>query len=89
MPLKAAERRAEILKILCRRRYETISVLAAEFNVSERTIRRDIKRALAYEIFDFFSCGHDLHCALASGDDGSGGICETKYFIKFIFRVDL
>lgn len=43
MQLKAAERRAEILKILCRRRYETISVLAAEFNVSERTIRRDIE----------------------------------------------
>ena len=41
--MKAAERRAEILKILCRRRYETISVLAAEFNVSERTIRRDIE----------------------------------------------
>ena len=43
MQLKAAERRAEILKILCRRRYETISVLAAEFNDSERTIRRDIE----------------------------------------------
>ena len=37
-----AERRSAILKTLCRRRYETISNLATEFDVSERTIRRDI-----------------------------------------------
>lgn len=36
------ERRNAILKALCRRRCETISNLAAEFDVSERTIRRDI-----------------------------------------------
>ena len=36
------ERRTAILKALCRRRYETISNLAIEFEVSERTIRRDI-----------------------------------------------
>lgn len=36
------ERRNAILKALCRRRYETISNLATEFDVSERTIRRDI-----------------------------------------------
>lgn len=36
------ERRSAILKALCRRRYETISNLATEFEVSERTIRRDI-----------------------------------------------
>ena len=38
-----AERRNEILKLLCRRRYETISNLAFEFGVSDRTIRRDIE----------------------------------------------
>ena len=38
----ALERRRLLLKLLCRRRYETISNLATEFNVSERTIRRDI-----------------------------------------------
>ena len=38
-----AERRNAILKALCRRRYETISNLATEFDVSERTIRRDIE----------------------------------------------
>lgn len=38
-----AERRDEILKLLCRRRHETIPNLAFEFGVSERTIRRDIE----------------------------------------------
>ncbi len=37
-----AERRNEIMKKLCRRRYDTIANLASEFGVSERTIRRDI-----------------------------------------------
>ena len=37
-----AERRYEIMKILCRRRYETIRNLASEFGVSMRTIQRDI-----------------------------------------------
>lgn len=38
-----AERRTAILKLLCRRRHDTISNLASEFGVSERTIRRDIE----------------------------------------------
>lgn len=38
-----AERRIELLKVLCRRRYETIANLASEFGVSKRTIRRDIE----------------------------------------------
>ena len=38
-----AERRAEIMRILCRRRHETISKLAEEFGVSTRTIQRDIE----------------------------------------------
>lgn len=38
-----AERRDEIIKLLCRRRHETIPNLAFEFGVSERTIRRDIE----------------------------------------------
>ena len=38
-----AERRAAIIKILCRRRHETMMNLALEFGVSERTIRRDIE----------------------------------------------
>lgn len=38
-----AERRIEIMRILCRRRYEKISNLAQEFGVSKRTISRDIE----------------------------------------------
>lgn len=38
-----AERRYEIMKTLCRRRYETIRNLAFEFGVSTRTIQRDIE----------------------------------------------
>lgn len=38
-----AERRNAILRALCRRRYETIGNLATEFEVSERTIRRDVE----------------------------------------------
>lgn len=39
----AAERRQQILDLLCQRRRETIPNLAAELGVSERTIRRDIE----------------------------------------------
>ena len=38
-----AERRYEIMKILCRHRYETIRNLASEFGVSMRTVQRDIE----------------------------------------------
>ena len=38
-----AERRYKIMKILCRRRYETMRNLASEFGVSMRTIQRDIE----------------------------------------------
>ena len=38
-----AERRYEIMKILCRRRYETIRNLASEFGVPMRTVQRDIE----------------------------------------------
>ena len=38
-----AERRTEIMRVLCRRRCEKIQNLANEFSVSERTILRDIE----------------------------------------------
>jgi DeoR/GlpR family transcriptional regulator of sugar metabolism len=37
------ERRAAILDALCIRRQDTVSNLAMEFNVNEKTIRRDIE----------------------------------------------
>lgn len=40
--MSANERRAEIIKILVARRYESMQVLAAELGVSDRTIRNDI-----------------------------------------------
>lgn len=40
--MSPAERRQELLEVLCRRRHDTCENLAHEFDVSERTIRRDI-----------------------------------------------
>lgn len=45
----SAERRKEIMKILCRRGHETITKLADEFGVSIRTIQRDIDVLSLYE----------------------------------------
>lgn len=45
----ATERRNEIMRILCRRRCETIVNLAREFGVSQRTILRDIAALSASE----------------------------------------
>ncbi len=45
------ERRQQLLEVLCRRRHDTTENLAAEFGVSERTIRRDIEElTLSYPI---------------------------------------
>ncbi len=41
--METTERRIELLKVLCRRRHDTIENLAFNFNVSTRTIRRDIE----------------------------------------------
>ena len=38
-----SERRYELMRLLCRRRYETMRNLALEFGVSIRTIQRDIE----------------------------------------------
>ena len=37
-PMETDERREKLLRLLCRRRHETIKNLASEFGVSERTI---------------------------------------------------
>lgn len=51
-----AERRIEIMRVLCRRRHETISNLAEEFGVSTRTILRDIE-ALSVTEPIYTQCG--------------------------------
>ena len=49
--MTANERRQQLLEVLCRRRHDTTENLAAEFGVSERTIRRDIEElTLSYPI---------------------------------------
>lgn len=45
----SVERRKKILQIICRRGHETITNLAAEFGVSNRTIQRDIEAMSLYE----------------------------------------
>lgn len=50
------ERRTEIKRILCCRKYETISNLAEEFGVSERTIQRDVE-ALSITEPIYTQCG--------------------------------
>ena len=42
--MQTTERRMELLKILCRRRKDTIKNLSFELGVCERTIRRDIEQ---------------------------------------------
>lgn len=51
-----AERRLEIMRVLCRRRHETVSNLAEEFGVSTRTILRDIEVLSATEPI-YTQCG--------------------------------
>lgn len=51
-----AERRIEIMRVLCRRRYETIPNLAKEFGVSTRTILRDVE-ALSLSEPIYTQCG--------------------------------
>ena len=40
--MTTTERREAILKLLCKRRFETRLIIAEEFEVSERTIDRDL-----------------------------------------------
>ncbi len=46
--MTAYERRTKLFETMCERRHDTISNLAFEFNVSERTIRYDIEKLTCY-----------------------------------------
>lgn len=65
-----AERRAEIMRILCRRRHETISNLAEEFGVSTRTIQRDVEILSITEPI-YTQCGRY-----------DGGVYVTEDYVK-------
>ena len=50
--MKASDRREAILRIMCKRRHETVSNLAFEFDVCARTILRDVHElSLSYPIY--------------------------------------
>lgn len=58
----ALERRQEMLEVMCERRHDSIANLAAEFKVSERTIRRDIELlTLSYPIYTTQGSGGGVH----------------------------
>ena len=57
-----AERRMKILEALCVRRYDTVKNLSEEFDVSERTIRYDIKvLECSYPIYTTQGGGGGVH----------------------------
>lgn len=50
--MTATERREAIVQLLCKRNHETVGNIAFEFNVSTRTIMRDIaKLSLSYPVY--------------------------------------
>ena len=56
------ERRHQVLVLLCQRRFETISNLAFEFNVDQRTIRRDINiLSLSFPLYTTSGNGGGVH----------------------------
>lgn len=59
----ATERRQEIMRVLCRRRHETVKYLSFEFGVSERTILRDIE-ALSITEPIYTQCGRYDGCVM-------------------------
>ena len=72
-----AERRYEIMKTLCRRRYETIRNLASEFGVSTRTVQRDIETLSRTEPI-YTQCGKY----------GGGVYIVEGYYINRIYMTD-
>ena len=73
-----SERRQELLEVLCRRRHDTYDNLAFEFNVSRRTIRRDIAILMcSYPIETSRGYGGGVRaCLISSDEDGNEG--ESK-----------
>ncbi|CDE71317.1 MAG: HTH domain-containing protein [Christensenellales bacterium] len=60
--MTASERRNAILEVLCLRRFETVSNLAFEFDVTDRTIRNDILLlSLEYPIYTTKGNGGGIH----------------------------
>lgn len=66
------ERRQAILELMCERRHEKICNLAFEFNVNERTIRRDIQ---------ILSISYPIYTATGNEKQGGGVHVVDGYYI--------
>ena len=71
------ERRLSILECLCARRHDTVSNLATEFGVSERTIRNDIV---------VLSCSYPLYTQ--QGNGGGVYVLDGFYLGKTFLTCD-
>lgn len=75
--MEASERRQEILKHLCRERSTTICSLAVLFEVSERTIQRDIS---------ILSLKHPIYTQF--GRYNGGVYMQDGYYSEFLYLSD-
>lgn len=75
--MDAKERRNAIIEALCERRYESMENLATEFNVSRRTILRDI---------DILSSSHSIYTQ--SGKYGGGVYVVDGYYLYKSYLAD-
>lgn len=75
--MKTAERRYEIMKTLCRRRYDTMQNLASEFGVSMRTVQRDIEALSSIEPI-YTQCGKH----------GGGVYVMDGYFMDHVYMAE-
>ena len=66
------ERRQAILELMCERRHETISNLAFEFEVSERTMRYDVQ---------ILSISYPIYPATGNRNQGGGVHVVDGYYI--------
>lgn len=66
------ERRQAILELMCERRHETISNLAFEFEVSERTMRYDVQ---------ILSISYPIYTATGNRNQGGGVHVVDGYYI--------
>lgn len=65
--MRPTERRQELLDVLCHRRHTICDNLANEFNVSERTIRRDIAALMCSYPIETVCGGHGGGVKIADG----------------------
>jgi predicted DNA-binding transcriptional regulator YafY len=67
-----SERRQAILEFMCERRHETISNLAFEFEVSERTMRYDVQ---------ILSISYPIYTATGNRNQGGGVHVVDGYYL--------